>query len=185
MKQRFILTGTPGAGKTALIRALEAQNYSVVEEAATDVITLEQAKGNSEPWLDVLFIDKIISLQVYRQKLSDLQPHDVCFYDRSPLCTYALCQYLDFAPSNALIEEIKRIQNTAYFHKTVFFIENLGYIHNTDARKINISEAIRFEVIHKNVYEQFGYTLKLTPPESIEKRTHMILEMIRELNNKG
>lgn len=178
MKQRFILTGTPGAGKTILIRALETRKHPVVEEAATDVIALEQATGHTEPWLKPLFIDKIISLQIYRQKLSDLQPYDVCFYDRSPLCTYALCQYLDFAPSNTLIEEIKRIQNTDYFNKTVFFIENLGYIHNTDARKINISEAIHFEVIHKNVYERFGYTLKLIPPESIEKRTHMILETI-------
>jgi predicted ATPase len=31
---RFILTGTPGAGKTAIIRRLELDGFSVVEEAA-------------------------------------------------------------------------------------------------------------------------------------------------------
>jgi predicted ATPase len=36
--RRFIITGAPGAGKTAIIRELELDGFSVVEEAATDVI---------------------------------------------------------------------------------------------------------------------------------------------------
>ena len=35
---RYILTGAPGAGKTAVLRLLEVSGYTVVEEAATDVI---------------------------------------------------------------------------------------------------------------------------------------------------
>jgi predicted ATPase len=38
--KRYILTGAPGAGKTAIIRQLELDRFSVVEEAATDVIAL-------------------------------------------------------------------------------------------------------------------------------------------------
>lgn len=30
---RYILTGAPGSGKTAIIRALERQGYFIVEEA--------------------------------------------------------------------------------------------------------------------------------------------------------
>ena len=48
--KRFILTGAPGAGKTAIIRQLELDGFSVVEEAATDIIALEQARGLAEPW---------------------------------------------------------------------------------------------------------------------------------------
>ncbi|MER6582341.1 AAA family ATPase, partial [Nonomuraea sp. NPDC001023] len=44
-----VLTGTPGAGKTAVLRLLEVRGYSVVEEAATDVIALGQALGRAEP----------------------------------------------------------------------------------------------------------------------------------------
>ena len=33
--KRFIITGAPGAGKTAIIRQLELDNFGVVEEAAT------------------------------------------------------------------------------------------------------------------------------------------------------
>ena len=40
--RRFIITGAPGAGKTAIIRQLELDGFSVVEEAATDVIATLQ-----------------------------------------------------------------------------------------------------------------------------------------------
>lgn len=65
--KRFILTGAPGAGKTAIIRQLEREGFSVVEEAATDVIALEQAQGTAEPWTNPSFLDSIADLQKLRQ----------------------------------------------------------------------------------------------------------------------
>ena len=55
--RRFIITGAPGAGKTAIIRQLELDGFGVVEEAATDVIAAAQARGISKPWTDPSFID--------------------------------------------------------------------------------------------------------------------------------
>ena len=57
--KRFILTGAPGAGKTAILRQLELDGFSVVEEAATDVIALWQAQGIAEPWMLPAFIDAV------------------------------------------------------------------------------------------------------------------------------
>ena len=64
----YVLTGAPGAGKTAILRLLEANGYPVVEEAATDVIALGHALGNAEPWQDPDFIDKVLVLQRQRQE---------------------------------------------------------------------------------------------------------------------
>jgi len=61
--KRFILTGTPGAGKTTILRQLEIEGFDVVEEAATNVIALEQAKGVAEPWLQGGFLDMVVDLQ--------------------------------------------------------------------------------------------------------------------------
>ena len=47
--KRYILTGAPGAGKTAILRQLELDGYGVVEEAATDIIAIEQAQGVADP----------------------------------------------------------------------------------------------------------------------------------------
>ncbi|HLJ91242.1 MAG TPA: AAA family ATPase [Candidatus Angelobacter sp.] len=68
--RRFILTGTPGTGKTALLRQLEIEGHSLVEEAATDVIAAEQACGTAEPWENPAFLDSIVSLQRQRQMCS-------------------------------------------------------------------------------------------------------------------
>jgi len=61
--RRFIITGAPGAGKTTIIRQLELDGFSVVEEAATDVIAAVHAQGVVEPWRHPSFIDAITNLQ--------------------------------------------------------------------------------------------------------------------------
>ena len=39
--KRFIFTGTPGSGKTSCLKELEKSGYTVIYEAATDVISIE------------------------------------------------------------------------------------------------------------------------------------------------
>ena len=66
MAREFILTGAPGAGKTLIVRALEAGGIDIVEEAATDVIALWQGRGVDEAWRSPDFIEAIAKLQVQR-----------------------------------------------------------------------------------------------------------------------
>src|SRR5262249_18725419 len=94
--KRFIITGAPGAGKTAIIRQLELESFSVVEEAATDVIAAAQAQGTPEPWKHPSFIDLIVNLQRDRRIRASCQPDDVQFHDRSAVCTAALAVYLAY-----------------------------------------------------------------------------------------
>jgi AAA domain len=62
--RRFIITGAPGAGKTAIIRQLEFDGFSIVEEAATDIIAAAQSRAQPNPGLtDPSFIDVIADLQ--------------------------------------------------------------------------------------------------------------------------
>ncbi len=48
--RRFILTGTPGCGKTSIIKALKITGVSVVKEAAIDSIACQQRQGIENPW---------------------------------------------------------------------------------------------------------------------------------------
>jgi predicted ATPase len=173
--KRYILTGTPGSGKTSIIRLLEIMGYLVVEEAATDIIALEQVQGNAEPWKDASFINKIVELQKQRQvQFSDLSSK-VQIYDRSVFCTYALSKYLGYQPSKNIIEEINRVENEQIYQKKVFFIENLGFCQPSEARKISFEEALRFEYIHEETYKYFGYTcIKISPGKVIERANRII-----------
>ncbi|MCD6056044.1 MAG: ATPase [Gammaproteobacteria bacterium] len=175
--KNYILTGTPGCGKTGVIKELEAQGYSVIHEAATHIISQEQQKGNNEPWKYPNFIDNIINLQKKRQ--AD-HKSAVGFYDRSPICTYALAVYLGFQPSAMLLKEIDQILAESIYEKSVFFLDNLGFIENTDARKIRFEEALKFEQIHLNIYEQFGYEIIKIPALSIQERTQLILKRLND-----
>ena len=126
--RRFIITGAPGAGKTAIIRQLELDGFSVVEEAATDVIAAAHAQGTVEPWRHPSFIDEIVQLQRNRQIRASYQPDDVQFHDRSVVCTAALAVHLEYPFSPLLTSELERIQKEAVYQNRVFFIRNLGFI---------------------------------------------------------
>lgn len=173
--KRYILTGTPGSGKTSIIRELKGKGYSVVEEAATDVIALEQMNGSPEPWRQADFIDKIVGLQKQRQIQAATLPDELQFYDRSPICTYALSRWLGRSPSARLLEEMHRIESENIYQRQVFFVENLGFCKPTEARKISFEESLAFEKLHWETYNSFGYDCIRITVDSLSERVKNIL----------
>ena len=172
--KRFILTGAPGAGKTAIIRQLELDGFSVVEEAATDIHALEQTRGVTEPWKHPSFIDLIVELQRQRQLRASHQPDEVQFHDRSAVCTAALAVFIGYPFSDALSRELQRIETEAIYQKRAFFIQNLGFITPTEARRINFEEALRFERVHQEIYRTLGFELVPIAAGSVLERAAAI-----------
>jgi predicted ATPase len=171
---RFILTGAPGSGKTAIIRQLELDGFSVVEEAATDVIALKQAQGVAEPWRHPLFIDSIVELQRLRQAHASSETEEIQFHDRSAICTAALAAYLGYPPSDVLSRELTRLEEEAVFQRRVFFIENLGFIEPTQSRRISLEDALRFERVHEETYRKYGFERVFIAPGSLSDRVDAI-----------
>src|SRR3954470_13958311 len=122
--KRYIVTGAPGAGKTAIIRQLEIDGFGVVEEAATDVIALCHANGIGEPWNRPEFIEAIVSLQKTRERRAASVNDLVQFHDRSVVCTAALAEYLRFPISQ---NELHRVKTHNLFQTRVLFPRNLGF----------------------------------------------------------
>ncbi len=172
--KRFIITGAPGAGKTAIIRQLELDGFSVVEEAATDIIAAEQAKGNAQPWTQPLFIDAIANLQKDRQLRASHQPDQVQFHDRCVVCTAALATYLGYSFSPLLSRELERVKTEAIYQNRVFFIRNLGFVTPTEARRISFEDTLQFEKIHEETYSDFGFELIKIEPGTLSERVNLI-----------
>jgi predicted ATPase len=172
--KRYVVTGAPGAGKTAIIRQLEIDGFSVVEEAATDVIALWQAKGITEPWTRPEFIDAILSLQQIRERRAVCATDLVQFHDRSVVCTAALADYLGFPRSETLLEELRRVRAESVFESRVLFLKNLGFVTPTLARRITYQETVRFEQIHERVYQDLGFEITLIEPGSVSDRLEQI-----------
>lgn len=147
----------------------------MVEEAATDIIAREQQRDNPEPWRQPDFIAKIVRLQRQRQIATATNAHERQFYDRSPVCSYALSQWLGYAPSSALLEEMERIGRERIYQRQVFFIDNLGFCEPTEARRISFAESLEFEQVHLETYLSFGYDCIHIPAQSIAERVSRII----------
>jgi predicted ATPase len=171
---RYILTGTAGAGKTAVLRQLEVNGLSVVEEAATDVIALSQSMGQDRPWTDPAFIDQLVGLQRLRQANPRVPETETVFFDRSPVCTLALSRYSGFATSPLLAQEIDRIRQAGVYEPTVFFVRHQGFIERTAARRITFEDALEFERVHEQTYRELGFGLVDVPAGPLGDRVALI-----------
>ncbi|TWP45276.1 AAA family ATPase [Lentzea tibetensis] len=167
----YVLTGTPGAGKTALLRRLEVLGHAVVEEAATAVIALEAAQGCDRPQRDPSFIDNVLALQRARQARAPGE--GVVFWDRSPVCTLALSRYLGFPPPRALTDEVVLARQR--YEPTVFFVRNQGHVERTSARRISFADSLVFEQVHEDVYRELGFRLVDVPAGLLADRVAVVL----------
>ncbi|MEU5340120.1 AAA family ATPase [Streptomyces sp. NPDC020766] len=175
--RRYVLTGTPGAGKTSILRRLDELGYGVVDEAATAVIARAQAVGEDQPWTRASFIDEIVALQRQRQLEAT---GSVQVFDRSPVCTHALTTYLGWPVSPALAAELERNTSEGVYERQVLFVRNLGFCEPTAARRISFQESLAFEKIHEESYRTFGYELIDIPAGDLAHRVATVNSMIAD-----
>ncbi|MEU8615788.1 AAA family ATPase [Actinoplanes sp. NPDC048791] len=176
--RRYVITGAPGAGKSTLLQLLGRRGYAVVDEAATDVIAREQARGNAEPWREESFIAAVAQLQHERQELPPPAGTAVQFFDRSPLCTVALARYSDRPVPPSLAIEVARVLAEGIYRPRVFFVRLLGFITPTAARRISYADSVRFERFHEQAYREHGFELVDVPPGPPEQRAELIARAV-------
>jgi predicted ATPase len=177
--RRYVLTGTPGAGKTSILRGLGELGHTVVEEAATEVIARAQARGEDEPWTRASFIDDIVTLQRQRQReATGAGAGAVQVFDRSPVCTLALATYLGRPVSPTLAAELERITSEEIYERQVLFVRNLGFCEPTAARRISFHESLVFEKVHEETYRELGYRLLDIPAADLPHRLATVTSLI-------
>jgi predicted ATPase len=132
----------------------------VVEEAATDVIALAHADGEAEPWASPAFPDQVVALQLRRERVAAASHGGATvFFDRSPVCTLALCRFLGHPVSPLLAAEVGRAVAGRRYDDAVFFVRGQGFVTPTAARRISPADAADFEKVHEETYRELGFAL--------------------------
>ncbi|WP_327722002.1 AAA family ATPase [Streptomyces sp. NBC_00490] len=132
------------------------------------VIARAQAQVEDEPWTRASF-DEVVNLQKQRQ-LGAPATGSAQVFDRSPLCTHALANYLGRPVPRALTAEIERITSDEIYERQVLFVRNLGFGQPTTARRISFQESLVFEKIHEQSYRVFGFELIDIPAGDLAAR---------------
>jgi hypothetical protein len=156
------------------------------------VIALEQARGRPEPHLLPEFTDEIARLQRQRERLA--QPAGLAqsggpgrlagqaqaagaapvFFDRSVVCTLALCRWLGREPSPLLTAEVDRVVRERRYERPVFFVRNQGFVAPTSARRISFADSLAFEEVHERTYRELGFTLIEVPAGALPDRVALV-----------
>jgi predicted ATPase len=160
--------------------ALQQRGYHVVSEAATDVIAARQLAGCDEPWAEADFIESVVGIQKRRQIEAAASGAAVELYDRSPICTAALVEYLERSMTPPLQQELDRIARERLYDRRVLFVRNIGVCEPTAARRITLAESLRFEEMHERTYIAFGYELVDVAPDTIGARADFVQARIEE-----
>ena len=123
MRNWYVITGGPSAGKTTLIEALESNDFHVEHESARIVIDEGIASGKTIE--EIRHDEGVFQDEVYKHKLAreeQLDPEELIFFDRGMQDTYAyntLC--------GAPITEKMQQEMDGAVYKKVFLLEPFKY----------------------------------------------------------
>jgi predicted ATPase len=96
----------------------------------------------------------VVALQTRRRtRLTDA----IQFHDRLAFCTAALAEFLGYPPSEPLMCELDLLKRHAFYEKRVLFVQNLGFVTPSAARRISFEDARRFEALHERTYRLHGF----------------------------
>lgn len=174
--KKYILTGGPGSGKSSIILELEAQGEIVVREAAEDFIRLQQARGIAQPWLLEDFQDRILELQLQREKEIERTGRAGVFIDRGTLDGLAYYQILGKEPSEKMKLELRKHRTEKPYAK-IFLIENLGACQTNQVRREDLAEALELERLQELNYRKhagYGRDVIRIEPDSVNIRAAMV-----------
>jgi predicted ATPase len=174
----FVITGGPGAGKTAILEELQRRGYACVPEAARAIIQ-EQVRigGDAVPWRDT---QRYASLML-QKSIEDYRAHAdaerITFFDRGILDTLTHARVNGFRlPEEAYLQAEKHRYN-----RVVFMAPPWPEIYATDTeRKQTLDESLIVYQINADVYREYGYDTVEIPLATVNERADFILKTATE-----
>jgi predicted ATPase len=175
MAKRFVMTGAMGSGKSTVLRLLQAEGLSIIEEPARQILAEQRSIGDKgvPEKNSKLFIQLLLSRAIYQHKQATLDENVI--YDRGvpDIIAYAQLFNLDYPPAH-------QAAKLYTYEKNVFVFPSWEYIYaNDDERTMSFEAAKNFGLAVQKIYKEYGYTLIDVPCVSPEERARFIIERLK------
>ena len=170
-----VISGGPGAGKTALIEELRRRGYSCSSEVARQIIQEQMsAGGDALPWADrERYARLMLDRSVAAVKVSSLTGVPI-FFDRGIPDT--LCYVRLAGLSHELEQDAVAMCERHRYWRRVFMAPPWREIYETDSeRKQSFDEAVKTFSLMQKTYEVCRYEVVVLPRTSVEERVELIL----------
>lgn len=168
MINRFVITGGPATGKSAIIKFLQQQHYHCFTEVSREIIDEKKIETTSK---DIDFEAAVFN----QRKIDFLAGNDLHFYDRSMLDGLAYMDINNISIPKYMQETLRKY----HYHKRVFYAPIWKEIYTKDTQRLeSIEEAIVIDKSLRKVYQAHGYELIELPFTSIAERVNFILSKI-------
>jgi predicted ATPase len=175
VNQKYIITGAPGTGKTAIINTLKKEGHSCAEEISRTIIIEQIANGGDAlPWKNLAaFSQQVIALRKLQH--TNAPQGRTHFFDRGIIDVIAYLKHDKLAVNNEIMEMVKQFP----YNKTVFYTPIWAEIYTNDnERKEDIITAKNIENVLLTTYQSFGYNLVEVPKLTVNERIAFILSKI-------
>jgi predicted ATPase len=172
----FILTGSPGTGKTAILAEL-ASGFRCVAEPAREILAEQRSTGGAgTPDRDPsLFMDLLLRRSIDKYEAARRLGEPAVFDRGIPDCiAYAARLGLDPMPS---IVASKRYR----YNAEVLVLEPWEDIYSIDEeRTMSFKDTVEFHAAIKDAFELAGYALVEVPRDSVENRAGFVRHFITQ-----
>lgn len=169
----FVITGGPGAGKSTLAAALEAEGFRCSAEAGRAIIRQQAAiSGRALPWGEpALFAELMLSWEIRAHEAMAARP-GVAFFDRGVPDVIGYLRLLGLPVPAHMMEAAQLLR----YHRKVFICPPWPEIFAQDKeRRQTLEEAERTFRAMRRTYADCGYDLVEVPRAPVADRLAFVL----------
>jgi predicted ATPase len=173
--RRHILTGAPGTGKTAVVRAMPSA-VVVVEEPARDVLAEQRAAGRpiSNDGAEDRFVDLLLRRSIEQFDYA-LRLDGTILFDRGIPDCIAYAAYLGADMRRSL-----EASESHRYQAPVLLLTPWEEIYRTDdERTMTFQDVMAFHRAIRAAYRTAGYEIVEVPKASVDDRAAFVLDVIR------
>ncbi len=169
--QRVVLTGGPGAGKTAVLQALAAKGYATGEDAPRSIIRERKDAGLSPRPDELSFAEEIFQREVDAYRSTSQSP---TFFERGVVDAAGFL----YSAGGLDDDEVARLI-ADYPYEEIFIFPPWEDIYCTDEERDQTFEhALAVYDSTLNLYQRVGYHPIEVPLLSVTNRTRFVLDTL-------